>query len=458
MAQTTQTRHPTESTPPAANDRPIARVLDLVPPESQEVVGMPMEEARRRVLEADPRKMLEIHGSFALTARDGDRVCLARSLDRPLRYFLAKEEAGPMLVVAERIADIRRCLEEEGHGDQFHPSYTRMVPAHHVTTLRLIGCPDPNPRYKRFFAPPKGTLPADLDVIGRAYVEALCNEIRLWLLAVGEREPIGVLFSGGLDSGSVLLCLEHALREAGQSPARLKAFTLAVEGGGGDLEQAREFLRRTGLEMLGEVVEAPREALDPLRAVAVIEDYKPLDVECAAVNLALLEGIRERYPEWRLLVDGDGGDENLKDYPVEENRELTIRSVVNNSMLYQEGWGVEAIKHSLTFSGGYSRGCVRTRAPLVHLGFSGFSPFTRPSVIAVAEAIPFAELTQGSHEALYALKGAVLGRGVAAVTGRELPVFPKRRFQEGAAPAEVRAERLAGTEAVYRSHFLAHFR
>jgi len=29
---------------------------------------------------------------------------------------------------------------------------------------------------------------------------------------------------------------------------------------------------------------------------------------------------------------------------------------------------------------------------------------------------------------------------------------------EGAAPAEVRAERLAGTEAVYRSHFLAHFR
>ena len=160
--------------------------------------------------------------------------------------------------------------------------------------------------------------------------------------------------------------------------------------------------------MLGEIIDVPSSALDPLRAVAVIEDYKPLDVECAAVNLALLAGIRERYPEWRLLVDGDGGDENLKDYPIEENSELTIRSVVNNRMLYQEGWGVESIKHSLTYSGGYSRGCVRSYACAREYGFDGFSPYTRPSVIAVAEAIPFAELTQGSHERLYALKGEIV--------------------------------------------------
>src|SRR3982074_2779656 len=110
-------------------------------------------------------------------------------------------------------------------------------------------------------------------------------------------------------------------------------------------------------------------ALDPLRAVAVIEDYKPLDVECAAVNLALLQTVRARYPEWRLLVDGDGGDENLKDYPIEANSELTIRSVVNNRMLYQEGWGVDSLKHSLTYSGGYSRGCVRGYACASRYGF-----------------------------------------------------------------------------------------
>jgi asparagine synthase (glutamine-hydrolysing) len=438
-------------------DRPVARVLDLVPETSQSILGLSVEEARRRVLAADPAGVLGIRGSFALVARDGERVCLARSLDRPLRYFLAKEADGPLLVVAERIDEIRRCLEAEGYGAQFQPSYTRMAPAHHVTTIRLVGCPDPNPAYRRFFAPPQGTLPPDLEVIGRAYAEALCDEIRLWLEAVGEEEPIGVLFSGGLDSGAVLLCLEHALRTTGRSPARLKALTLAVAGGGPDLGQARDFLRRTGLEMLGEVVEAAPEALDPLRAVAVIEDYKPLDVECAAATLALAEGIRERYPDWRLLVDGDGGDENLKDYPLEEDAELTIRSVVGNSMLYQEGWGVDAIKHSLTYSGGYSRACVRTRAPLASLGFSGFSPYTRPSVVAVAEAIPFDELARGSHEALYALKGEVLARGVRAVTGRELPVFAKRRFQDGAAPEATRRERFAGSEARYRSHFHSLF-
>jgi asparagine synthase (glutamine-hydrolysing) len=205
--------------------------------------------------------------------------------------------------------------------------------------------------------------------------------------------------------------------------------------------------------MLGETIDVRSRELDPLRAVAVIEDYKPLDVECAAVNLALLAGIRERYPDWRLLVDGDGGDENLKDYPIEENSELTIRSVVNNRMLYQEGWGVGSIKHSLTYSGGYSRGCVRGYACARAYGFVGFSPYTRPSVISVAEAIPFARLTEGSHERLYALKGEVVGRGMRSVLGVEMPVFPKRRFQHGSVAAGAVARLFPKNEARYRRHF-----
>ncbi len=81
------------------------------------------------------------------------------------------------------------------------------------------------------------------------------------------------------------------------------------------------------------------------------------------------ESLRQRYPEWRYLIDGDGGDENLKDYPIEQNPELTIRSVINNPMLYQEGWGVGKIKHSLTYSGGLSRSYSRTYAPAHHFGF-----------------------------------------------------------------------------------------
>jgi asparagine synthase (glutamine-hydrolysing) len=397
--------------------------------------------------------VLEIDGSFALIAQEGERIVLARSLDRPMRYFLAKSADGPVLIVAERIDEIAAELERRGWTGQFHPSYSRMVPAHHVTTLRLIGCPDPNPVHQRFFDPARASLPNDLDVIGRQYIEAVYGELRRWLAAQDPAAAIGVPFSGGIDSGAILLCLYKLLLNEGQSPARLKAFTLSVDGGGDDMRQARDFLARTHLEMLGEVIDVSSGAVDPLRAVGVIEDYKTLDVECAAVNLALLAGIRERYPEWRLLVDGDGGDENLKDYPIEENSELTIRSVVNNRMLYQEGWGVDSIKHSLTYSGGYSRGCVRSYACAREYGFDGFSPYTRPSVIAVAEAIPFAELTEGSHERLYALKGEIVSRGIRAVLGLEMPVFPKRRFQHGSVSATQAAQVFPQNEARYRRHF-----
>ncbi len=410
-------------------------------------------DAKHRLLSSDTNAVLEINGSFALVAQEGERVILARSLDRPMRYFLAKSTDGPVLIVGERIDEIAAELARHGWSDQFHSSYTRMVPAHHITTLRLIGCPDPNPVHRRFFDPPRGTLPNDLDLIGRQYIEAVYSELRGWLIAQDSAAPIGVTFSGGIDSGAILLCLYKLLLNEGHSPARLKAFTLSVDGEGDDARQAEEFLSRTNLEMFGEIIDVSRAALDPLRAVAVIEDYKPLDVECAAVNLALLAGIRERYPDWRLLVDGDGGDENLKDYPIEENSELTIKSVVNNRMLYQEGWGVDSIKHSLTYSGGYSRGCVRSHACAREYGFDGFSPYTRPSVLAVAEAIPFADLTEGSHERLYALKGEIVSRGIRSVLGIDMPVFPKRRFQHGSASAEQAALLFPQNEARYRSHF-----
>lgn len=438
-------------TPPTA--LPVSRIINLIPASSQRLWTTTPEEAAQRLLDADPAGVLDLDGSFALVAQDGERVVLARSLERPLRYFLAKATDGPVLIVAERIDEIARELASRGWAGQFHPSYTRMVPAHHVTTLRLVGCPDPNPVHRRFFDPPRGTLPSDLDLIGQRYIEALHTELRRWLAAQPAEAPIGVPFSGGIDSGAILLCLNSILLAEGQSAARLKAFTLSVDGGGDDVRQAREFLRATSLEMLGETIDASARDLDPLRAVAVIEDYKPLDVECAAVNLALLAGIRARYPEWTLLADGDGGDENLKDYPIEENSELTIRSVVNNRMLYQEGWGVESIKHSLTYSGGYSRGCVRSHACARAHGFEVFSAYTRPAVIAVAEAIPFADLTRGSHERLYALKGEIVARGVRAVLGMDMPVYPKRRFQHGSVAAATVPALFPQNEGLYRRHF-----
>jgi asparagine synthase (glutamine-hydrolysing) len=411
-------------------NKPLARILDLTDPSSQQILNMDLETARQRLLSDDPAAVLGIEGSFALIARQGEDVRLARSLDRPLRYFLAKEKAGPMLVVADRIDVIRRCLEEHGYGNQFHPSYTRMVPAHFTVELQLVGCPDPNPVYQRFFDPVREVLPPDTDEIGKRYIAALARACDRWLDTVPDAEPIGVLFSGGIDSGAVFLTLRHLLMARGQAPTRLKAFTLRA-GQGSDADQAYRFMESMGHSMFLEVIDVALEDLDYRKAIEVIEDYKPLDVQSATAALALCRGIRERYPDWKLLVDGDGGDENLKDYPIEDNPELTIRSVLNNTMLYQEGWGVHAIKHSLTYSGGQSRGHIRSYAPARSLGFTGFSPFALPEVIEVAEGIPFIELTDWDHERLYALKGDVVSAGIKALTGEDMPVFEKKRFQQG---------------------------
>lgn len=436
--------------------QPVARVVDLTDPSLNSLAGVPLEEARARVALGDAAGVAALEGSYALVGVDGISVRLARSMDRPLRYFLAKEAAGPVLVVADRIDAIQRWLSENGHADQFHPSYTRMVPAHHLATVRLVGCPDPEPSYVRTFTPRQNVLPEDLDEIGRLYVSALADEVAGWLEAAPEKEPVGVCFSGGIDSGAVFLVTHHVLRKLGMSPARLKAFTLTL-GEGPDLAQARAFLDALDMGFLLESVEADAESLDPFEAVRVIEDYKPLDVESATMALALLRGIRARYPDWKLLLDGDGGDENLKDYPIEENPELTIRSVVNNLMLYQEGWGVGSLKHSQTYTGGQSRSSARTYAPLRRFGFTGFSPFTRPRVVAVAEGIPFAALTNGSVERLYALKGDVVARGVKAVTGLTMPVFPKRRFQHGAGGVDVFRRRFPHGEARYRRALIEAF-
>ena len=452
----------------------IERVVDLLDPALNRIYNISVEEARARVLDSNADGVRQIEGSFALLARDGKTVRMARSLDRPMRYFLAKREAGPALIVADRIDAIHEQLKRENLAGQFHPSYTRMVPAHHIVELQLIGCPDPDPTYTRFFNPQREKFSTDLDEIGRAYIGSLADEIAKWLQRAASvplanskehinaskmlaaHSPIGVCFSGGIDSGAVFLTTYHVMRKLGISPSPLKAFTLSF-GDGPDLRQAREFLSRVGLEMFLEPIEADLASIDVRETIRVLEDYKPLDVECASMGLTLCRGIRERYRDWRHLIDGDGGDENLKDYPIEQNPELTIRSVVHNTMLYQEGWGVGRIKHSLTYSGGLSRGYARTYAPARRYGFEGFSPFAQPNVIEVAEGIPFIPLTDYSVEKLYALKGEVVSRGVKAVTGFDMPVFPKRRFQHGALPVEQLRERMPQREAEFRKQFLAMY-
>lgn len=438
------------------NEQYVDKVVYLTDPSGNVIYNMTFEEAVKAVRSGNAEAVRKIDGHFAIVAVEGKTVRMARSIGRPMRYFIAKRPEGPNLIIAERIDIIYDYLKREGLDDQFHPTYTRMVPAHYITKIDLLGCPDPNPVYSRFFNPERNKPDYSSHMeIGEKYVKALYTEIKKWLKHYATKGPVGITFSAGVDSGSVFVLTYHALLELGESPSRLKAFTLSIDGGGSDIIQARQFLEKINLGFFLEPVEIDSSSLNWKEAVKIVEDYKPLDIQMATMNLALLRGIRSRYPEWKFIIDGDGGDENLKDYPIEENPELTIRSVLNNLMLYHEGWGVDSIKHSLTYTGGLSRGYIRSYAPAYMLGFDIFSPYTLPNVIEVSEGIPFIDLTNYDHSKLYDLKGRIVSAGVKKLTGIDMPVFKKTRFQHGAISRENFSKYFPAQEKEYRKTFFS---
>src|SRR6202045_4568277 len=151
----------------------VERVFDLLDPGRNRIYNLTADAARQLLIDHPAEAAQQIEGSFALLAKRGKTVIMARSLDRPMRYFLAKRQAGPVLIVAHRIDAIYNWLKSEQLDGQFHPRYTRMVPAHHVVELQLIGCPDPDPVYARFFTPQSNSLSSNLDEIGKAYISSL---------------------------------------------------------------------------------------------------------------------------------------------------------------------------------------------------------------------------------------------------------------------------------------------
>jgi asparagine synthase (glutamine-hydrolysing) len=409
----------------------VDRIVDLVGPRSAGLAGADEAGVIGAVQCGDAVALAATDGHFAVMSRQDRTVRLARTLGIPLRYFVAKMYHGPFLVVADRMDRLFAWCQEQRIGWQFDPAYTRMAPAHHLVELDQVGCPDPAPRYKRFFEPPVAEGPADLEAAGHAYIEAALIAATRWIETLPPGAPLAVTFSGGVDSTAALLIARRAFATLGRDPSLVRAFTLDL-GGGADAIQAHRSMATLGSEDTWERIVALPEHYDMESAIAVIEDYHPLDVECAAASLCLLRGIRERHPSVRYLMDGDGGDENLKSYPLEDS-DLTLSSLLRNPLLYHEGWGIDAIKHSQAYSGGLSRSYVRTTAPAAACGFEAFSPFTVRSAIAAALAIPFEQVLDGDAARLATLKQDVVSAGVRSVLGIRMPVHPKRRFQDGAA-------------------------
>src|SRR5688572_706962 len=231
----------------------VDRLIDLTGPRTAALSGASETEVLAAVGRCDAAALRATDGHFAVTARDGKTVRLARTIGIPLRYFVAKMYHGPFLVVAERMDQIFAWCREQRIAWQFDPAYTRMVPAHHIVELDQVGCPDPSPRYHRFFDPAVGLGPADPAAAGARYIAAAYESVLGWLKTVPINEPVAVAFSGGVDSTSVLLMAVRANEALGGRRDRIRAFTLDM-GGGRDAAQAERVVHELGLEQQWERV------------------------------------------------------------------------------------------------------------------------------------------------------------------------------------------------------------
>ncbi len=325
-----------------------------------------------------------------------------------------------------------------------------MVPAHHVTTLRLVGCPDPNPIHRRFFDPPRETLAGG----SRCHRPPLRGGALLASCDAGSprrtrRRRSASRFPAASTAAPCCCASTSCCSTRGSRPRDSRRSRSRWTGRGTTRARRASSCGAADLEMLGETIDVPSSALDPLRAVAVIEDYKPLDVECATVNLALLAGIRERYPELaaargrrRRRREPQGLSDRGEPRAHDPQRRQQSHAVPGRA-----GESIPSSTRSRTRAG-YSRGCVRGYACARALRFVDFSPYTRPSVIAVAEAIPFAALTRGIHRAAVRAEGRDRGawrprRARRRHAGLPEAPLPARFRVAGRGDAPVRAGRSA---------------
>src|SRR5688572_32472261 len=273
----------------------VDRLIDLTGPRTAALSGAADRDVVAAVRSCDTAALAATDGHLAAIGRDGRTVRLARTIGIPMRYFVAKMYHGPFLVVSDRIDRLFDWCQSQRIGWQFDPIYTRMVPAHYVVELDQVGCPDPSPRYQRFFEPRIAQGSADVEEAGDAYIRAAYAVVRDWLSRVPAGERVGVAFSGGIDSTATLLMARHAARELGRDVDSIRAFTLDM-GGGGDAAQGESAVGTLGMAEAWERVDVSPSDYDLEEAIRVTEDYHPLDVECAAAAVCLLRGIRRRHP------------------------------------------------------------------------------------------------------------------------------------------------------------------
>ena len=78
-------------------ERVIHRVVKVIDDGAQDIPTMGLDEARTHLFSEQQDALLAVRGSFAFAAGEDETVFMARSLDWPMRYFLAQEAVGPSM-------------------------------------------------------------------------------------------------------------------------------------------------------------------------------------------------------------------------------------------------------------------------------------------------------------------------------------------------------------------------
>ncbi|MDO8480818.1 MAG: asparagine synthase-related protein [Nanoarchaeota archaeon] len=384
-----------------------------------------------------------------LEGTDVGRVDLARALVIPMRYVVLEGEKDTHVVVSDRLDKMIGAVNslDDLRSTEFHYTYPKMVPANTVVQV-TFDLEEGQAKYRdaktvRYIEP--APQPADIRAIGEAYGNVVFRAVKGFMSQVPQGEEIGIGLSGGADSGLVYMFANKALRELGRDPQTLRAFTLKIGEGGKDVEQARrlvEFLHEKVYKTRNqwEVLGISRDALPTLEdAVAMMEDYKTThDLQDVMVSMAFKKALRERHPDLKFMLDGQGGDELCQDYNVEETG-VTLQEVLTNPHLFVEGRSHLPGRISEMFSGGLSRRVTRDYNPNAVYGFQGFSPICTTEVIRLMYGTPKAELSEGTEQGLYGLKIAFANAAAEAVTGFQYSFPQKNRFQRGASDTETRS-------------------
>ena len=206
------------------------------------------------MLSGDPGAVRAIDGSFALVASGGHHGADG-ALDGSPAAVLPGQAAGGSGAVRRRshrhaASGARRRRPRRAVSSQLHPHgagpLRRRSGARRVSRIRIRSTRGSSRRSA-------SRCPAISTRSAAGTSARWPTRSTKWLTRIDDGDshaaPIGVAFSGGVDSGSVFLVTYHTMLRLGMSPTRLKAFVLNIVDGAGRESGGRRPRRRAGARL-----------------------------------------------------------------------------------------------------------------------------------------------------------------------------------------------------------------